>query len=166
MEVNLSARQIADARIVDTVEKVLSRTGLPAGHLTLEITESALMQDAGTALGVLQALKQVGVQLAIDDFGTGYSSLSYLQQFPVDMLKIDRFFIERLGVGPQSEQIVSSVIDLAHALGLKVVAEGVETVDQLEVLRSLGCDLAQGFLFSVPKPAEEIAASFPMPMSA
>ena len=108
----------------------------------------------------------IGVQLAIDDFGTGYSSLSYLQQFPVDILKVDRFFIEQLGIGPDSEQIVSSVIDLAHALGLKVVAEGVETVNQLEILRSLGCDLAQGFLFSVPKPADEIAASFPLPMSA
>ncbi|MGH9080514.1 MAG: putative bifunctional diguanylate cyclase/phosphodiesterase [Acidimicrobiales bacterium] len=166
MEVNLSARQVGDARIVATVEEVLSRTGLPAEHLTLEITESALMQDAGSALAVLRALKQIGVQLAIDDFGTGYSSLSYLQQFPVDILKVDRSFIEQLGINPQSEKIVSSVIDLAHALGLEVVAEGVETVEQLDILRSLRCDLAQGFLFSVPRPANEIAASFPMPISA
>jgi EAL domain-containing protein (putative c-di-GMP-specific phosphodiesterase class I) len=166
MEVNLSARQVADARIVATVEDVLSRTGLPAERLTLEITESALMHDAGSALEVLRALKQVGVQLAIDDFGTGYSSLSYLQQFPVDILKVDRSFIEQLGVRTESEEIVSSVIGLAHALGLKVVAEGVETVGQLEILRSLQCDLAQGFLFSVPRPASEIAASFPMPLSA
>lgn len=166
MEVNLSARQVADIRIVGTVEEVLARTGLPAERLTLEITESALMLDADTALEVLRALKQVGVQLAIDDFGTGYSSLSYLQQFPFDMLKIDRSFVDQLGTRPASEQIVSSVIGLAHALGLKVVAEGVETVHQLEILRSLGCDLAQGFLFSVPRPAEEIAASFPLPISA
>jgi EAL domain-containing protein (putative c-di-GMP-specific phosphodiesterase class I) len=124
------------------------------------------MHDAGSALEVLRALKQVGVQLAIDDFGTGYSSLSYLQQFPVDILKVDRSFIEQLGVRTESEEIVSSVIGLAHALGLKVVAEGVETVGQLEILRSLQCDLAQGFLFSVPRPASEIAASFPMPLSA
>ncbi len=163
---NLSARQVADARIVATVEEVLSRTGLPAEHLTLEITESALMRDAGTALEVLRALKQVGVQLAIDDFGTGYSSLSYLQQFPVDILKVDRSFVEQLGVRHESEAIVSSVIGLAHALGLQVVAEGVETVRQLDVLRSLNCDLAQGFLFSVPLPASEISASFPLPISA
>lgn len=166
MEVNLSARQVADARIVRTVEEVLARTGLPAERLTLEITESALMQDAGAALEVLRALKQVGVQLAIDDFGTGYSSLSYLQQFPVDILKVDRSFIEQLGVRTESELIVSSVIGLAHALGLKVVAEGVETVRQLEILRSLGCDLAQGFLFSAPRPAEELAASFPLQLIA
>jgi diguanylate cyclase (GGDEF)-like protein/PAS domain S-box-containing protein len=166
MEVNLSARQVADARIVATVEEVLSRTGLPAERLTLELTESALMHDAGSALDVLRALKRVGVQLAIDDFGTGYSSLSYLQQFPVDILKVDRSFIEQLGMRRESEQIVSSVIGLAHGLGLEVVAEGVETVPQLEILRSLGCDLAQGFLFSVPKPADQIAATFPLPMSA
>jgi diguanylate cyclase (GGDEF)-like protein/PAS domain S-box-containing protein len=166
MEVNLSARQVADKRIVATVEEVLSRTGLPAERLTLEITESALMDDAGSSLEVLRALKQVGVQLAIDDFGTGYSSLSYLQQFPVDMLKVDRSFIEQLGVRSESEEIVSAIIGLAHALGLKVVAEGVETVGQLEILRSLRCDLAQGFLFSVPRPASEIATSFPLPISA
>jgi diguanylate cyclase (GGDEF)-like protein/PAS domain S-box-containing protein len=166
MEVNLSARQIADTRIVATVEQVLSRTGLPPDHLTLEITESALMQDSRSSLEVLRALKRVGVQLAIDDFGTGYSSLSYLQRFPVDILKVDCSFIEQLGVRPQSEEIVSSVISLAHALGLEVVAEGVETVQQLEILRSLGCDLAQGYLFSVPRPASEIADSFPLPMSA
>ncbi len=166
IEVNLSARQVADARIVTTVEEVLSRTGLPARHLTLEITESALMRDTDTALEVLRALKQIGVQLAIDDFGTGYSSLSYLQQFPVDILKVDRSFVEQLGVRHESEAIVSSVIGLAHALGLKVVAEGVETVRQLDVLRSLQCDLAQGYLFSAPLPASEISASFPLPISA
>jgi EAL domain-containing protein (putative c-di-GMP-specific phosphodiesterase class I) len=166
IEVNLSARQVADARIVATVEDVLSRTGLPPEHLTLEITESALMDDAGSALEVLRALKQTGVQLAIDDFGTGYSSLSYLLQFPVDILKVDRSFVERLGQSRESEAIVSSVIGLAHALGLRVVAEGVETVRQLDVLRSLRCDLAQGFLFSEPLPASEITPSFPVAISA
>jgi diguanylate cyclase (GGDEF)-like protein/PAS domain S-box-containing protein len=166
IEVNLSARQVADARIVATVEDVLSRTGLPPRHLTLEITESALMDDAGSALEVLRALKQTGVQLAIDDFGTGYSSLSYLLQFPVDILKVDRSFVEQLGESRESEAIVSSVIGLAHALGLRVVAEGVETVRQLEVLQSLQCDLAQGFLFSEPLPASEITTSFPVAISA
>ncbi|MGA8724114.1 MAG: EAL domain-containing protein [Acidimicrobiales bacterium] len=158
MEVNLSARQIDDPRIVRTVEQILLRTGLPPEHLTLEITESALMRDAAGALVVLRALKDVGVSLAIDDFGTGYSSLSYLSRFPLDIVKVDRLFVEELGVSPEDEEIVSAVIKLAHALGLKVVAEGVETTAQLDVLRRLGCDLAQGFLFSEAMPATAIAA--------
>jgi diguanylate cyclase (GGDEF)-like protein/PAS domain S-box-containing protein len=166
IEVNLSARQIDDARIVGTVEEILTRTGLPAEHLTLEITESALMTDASAALDVLSALKELGVLLAIDDFGTGYSSLSYLQRFPLDILKIDRSFVEELGVSSEGETIVAAVIRLAHALGLKVVAEGVETSSQLEILRSLQCDLAQGYLFSRPLPAAEIMASFGLPASA
>jgi diguanylate cyclase (GGDEF)-like protein/PAS domain S-box-containing protein len=166
IEVNLSARQIDDARIVGTVEEILTRTGLPAEHLTLEITESALMTDASAALDVLSALKQLGVLLAIDDFGTGYSSLSYLQRFPLDILKVDRSFVEELGVSSEGEAIVAAVIKLAHALGLQVVAEGVETTGQLEILRSLECDLAQGYLFSRPLPAAQIIGSFGLPVSA
>jgi diguanylate cyclase (GGDEF)-like protein len=156
MEVNLSARQIDDPHIVETVEAILARTGLPPEHLTLEITESALMKDAASALKVLKTLKELGVLLAIDDFGTGYSSLSYLQRFPLDILKVDRSFVEQLGVSVESEEIVSAVIRLAHALGLEVVAEGVETTEQLAALQSFDCDLAQGFLFSRPLPALEI----------
>jgi diguanylate cyclase (GGDEF)-like protein/PAS domain S-box-containing protein len=166
VEVNLSVRQIDDPRIVRTVEEILIRTGLPAEYLTLEITESALMADADAALGVMRALKDTGVLLAIDDFGTGYSSLSHLQRFPLDILKVDRSFVEALGVRPGGEEIVSAVIRLAHALGLQVVAEGVETTQQLEILRSLHCDLAQGFLFSRPVPAGEIATGFGLPVSA
>ena len=166
VEVNLSARQIDNPQIVRTVEEILSRTGLPPEHLTLEITESALMKDAGSALQVLRALKEIGVLLAIDDFGTGYSSLSYLQRFPLDVLKVDRSFVEELGVSSEGEEIVSAVIKLAHALGLKVVAEGVETTRQLEVLRSLECDYAQGFLFSRPVPAADLIAAFGLQMIA
>ncbi len=166
VEVNLSARQIDDPRIVATVEKILARTGLPPECLTLEITESALMQDAASALGVLRALKGLGVLLAIDDFGTGYSSLSYLQRFPLDILKVDRMFVETLGSNAESDEIVSAVIKLAHALGLQVVAEGVETTQQLQILQSLGCDLAQGFLFSRPLPASEVVTAFGLPISA
>ncbi len=166
MEVNLSARQIDDPRIVRTVEQILERTGLAPEHLTLEITESALMKNAASALAVLSALKELGVELAIDDFGTGYSSLTYLQRFPLDILKVDRSFVEELGVSVEGEEIVSAVINLAHALGLKVVAEGVETALQLEVLQSFECDLAQGYLFSKPLPASEIEASFGLPLSA
>jgi EAL domain-containing protein (putative c-di-GMP-specific phosphodiesterase class I) len=166
VEVNLSARQIDDPRIVATVEEILTRTGLPPEHLTLEITESALMEDAASALGVLRALKELGVLLAIDDFGTGYSSLSYLQRFPLDILKVDRMFVESLGSDADGEEIVSAVINLAHALGLQVVAEGVETTEQLQILRSLGCDLAQGFLFSKPLPAADVVTGFGLPISA
>ena len=127
VEVNLSARQIDDPRIVATIEEILSRTGLPPEHLTLEITESALMKDAAAALVILKALKEIGVLLAIDDFGTGYSSLSYLQRFPLDILKVDQMFVHELGQDGGGDEIVSAVISLAHGLGLEVVAEGVET---------------------------------------
>ncbi len=140
--------------------------GLPPEHLTLEITESALMTDAASALAVLAALKELGVELAIDDFGTGYSSLSYLQRFPLDILKVDRSFVEELGVSVRARRSSRPVINLAHALGLKVVAEGVETALQLEVLQTFECDLAQGYLFSKPLPASEIVASFGLPLSA
>ena len=156
VEVNLSARQIDHPEIVETVERILATTGLPPANLTLEITESALMRDAASALDVLRALKGIGVSLAIDDFGTGYSSLSYLQRFPLDVLKVDKSFVDELGVSAEGSEIVSAVINLAHALGLRVVAEGVETEQQLEVLQQLQCDYAQGYLFSRPVPASEL----------
>lgn len=160
VEVNLSARQIDDPQIVATIEEILSRTGLPPEYLTLEITESALMKDAAAALVVLQALKDIGVLLAIDDFGTGYSSLSYLQRFPLDILKVDQMFVHELDEDGGGYEIVSAVISLAHALGLEVVAEGVESTQQLEILRSLDCDFAQGFLFSRPVPASELLSLY------
>ncbi|MGH8986643.1 MAG: EAL domain-containing protein, partial [Acidimicrobiia bacterium] len=116
-------------------------------------TESVVMDDAVTALRTLERLKELGVRLAIDDFGTGYSSLAYLGRFPIDVLKIDRGFIAGLGANRSDHAIVASMIDLAHTLGLTVVAEGVETADQLATLAALGCDAAQGFLFSRPQPA-------------
>ena len=163
VEVNLSARQIDDAGIVDTVAGILSRTGLPPGDLILEITESALMRDAAAALVVLSALKELGVLLAIDDFGTGYSSLSYLQRFPLDIVKVDRMFVQELGTGNGGDEIVSAVVQLSHALGLRVVAEGVETEQQLDTLRTLQCDLAQGFLFSRPVPASDLGVLLGQP---
>ena len=158
VEVNLSARQIDHPDLVPTVERILNRTGLDPGRLTLEITESALMGDPIAALNVLRALKDLGVTLAIDDFGTGYSSLSYLQRFPLDILKIDKAFIDELGAGSGGVEIVAAVINLAHALGLQVIAEGVETERQLSELRRLRCDFAQGYLFSRPVSASELAA--------
>ncbi len=166
VEVNLSARQIDHPEIVETVEGILASTGLPPENLTLEITESALMKDAAAALDVLKALKGIGVSLAIDDFGTGYSSLGYLQRFPLDILKVDKSFVDELGESPEGEEIVSAVINLAHALGLKVVAEGVETERQLEVLSRLSCDYAQGYLFSRPVPASDLLKGFGLPLGA
>jgi EAL domain-containing protein (putative c-di-GMP-specific phosphodiesterase class I) len=159
VEVNLSARQIDHPELVATVESILETTGLPPENLTLEITESALMRDVVSALQVLQALKSLGVSLAIDDFGTGYSSLSYLQRFPLDTLKVDKSFVDELGLD-QGTEIVAAVINLAHALGLNVIAEGVETEPQLQALQQLGCDYAQGFLFSRPVSAKELSENF------
>ena len=166
VEVNLSARQIDHPEIVSTVARILDETGLPPANLTLEITESALMNDASSALRVLRALKELGVTLAIDDFGTGYSSLSHLQRFPLDILKIDKSFVDELGIDRGGAEIVAAVVKLAHALGLQVIAEGVETERQLDVLLDLDCDFAQGYLFSRPVPAHELVDKFPLPLGA
>jgi diguanylate cyclase (GGDEF)-like protein len=159
VEVNLSAVQVESDELVPTVESILATTGMPPEQLTLEITESALMRDADAALQVLTALKSLGVSLAVDDFGTGYSSLSYLRRFPLDLLKVDKSFVDELE-DERGRAIVAAVIELAHALGLRVVAEGVETEAQLAALAELGCDQAQGFLFAKPVPATQLAAPF------
>jgi diguanylate cyclase (GGDEF)-like protein len=153
VSVNLSGRQIAQSDLVTVVANVLTDTGLPPGHLALEITESVLMADAEYAITVLRGLKNLGVLLSIDDFGTGYSSLSYLKKFPVDILKIDRSFVDGLAVEDHDSAIVQATINLAHSLGLTTVAEGTETPEQVRALTNLGCDKAQGYLFSRPQPA-------------
>ena len=137
-----------------TVSDVLKRTGLPANRLEIEITEGVLMEDSRLAAKVLIALRQVGVTLALDDFGTGYSSLSYLHSFRFDKLKIDRSFVARLGETDEATIIVSSIVGLAHNLGLLVVAEGVETPRQAEMLRDLMCDQVQGYLLGRPMPMD------------
>jgi diguanylate cyclase (GGDEF)-like protein len=153
VSVNLSGRQIAQSDLITVVANVLSDTGLPPDRLVLEITESVLMADAEAAITVLRGLKSLGVRLSVDDFGTGYSSLSYLKKFPVDILKIDRSFIDGLGVEDDDSAIVQATINLAHSLGLTTVAEGTETPAQVRALTDLGCDKAQGYLFSRPLPA-------------
>ncbi len=154
--VNISASQLAEPSLVDTVQRSLDESGLAPARLCLEITESVLMDDVPGSIKMLAALKALGIRLAIDDFGTGYSSLSYLRRFPVDVVKIDRSFVIGIGEDPAADAIVAAVINLSHALGLLVVAEGVENEDQLVAVRALGCDRAQGFYWSPPVPAEEL----------
>jgi diguanylate cyclase (GGDEF)-like protein/PAS domain S-box-containing protein len=156
VHVNLSARQLSASNIPDLVEGVLTRTGFSPNKLCLEITESVLMEDAASVIDTLYALKALGVTLAIDDFGTGYSSLSYLRKFPVDVIKVDQSFVDGLGPDPEDSAVVAAIIGLAHTLDLEAIAEGVETAEQLERLRELGCHNAQGFLFAEPQPADEI----------
>jgi diguanylate cyclase (GGDEF)-like protein/PAS domain S-box-containing protein len=159
MSVNLSAAQFKHPELGAGVAEVLRQSGLDPRDLILEITESMVVEDAGAALATLQELKSLGVRVAVDDFGTGYSSLSYLKLFPVDFLKIDRSFVAGLGRDPEDEGLVRASIELAHALGLQAVAEGVENEEQLERLRVLGCDLAQGFYFQKPFPHDAASKS-------
>lgn len=154
--VNLSARQLLDADIVKLVVRVLAETGLPAHMLELELTESMLVHDTERVLGTLEALKEIGVSLSIDDFGTGYSSLSYLKTFPLDYLKIDRSFVTDLPDDSNGGAIVRAIIDMAHTMGMKVIAEGVETREQLDFLLEHDCDEMQGYYFSKPLPPVEL----------
>ncbi len=156
--VNLSGRQLHAADPAALVARVLSDTGLPASRLELELTESVVMEHAGETVERLKALDALGVSLTVDDFGTGYSSLSYLKAFPISALKIDRSFVRDITDDEGDRAIAAAVISLAHSLNLHVVAEGVENTDQLDVLRELDCDLAQGYLFGRPEPAEAFVA--------
>jgi diguanylate cyclase (GGDEF)-like protein/PAS domain S-box-containing protein len=158
VSVNLSARQLNEPDLAAMVRGTLAETGFPAQRLCLEITESALMSDPRSALPILDDLKSLGVRLAVDDFGTGYSSLSYLKRLPVDALKIDRSFVEGIASDPDDEAIAQAVIALAGSLRLEVVAEGIETADQLRTLHRLGCARGQGFLFGHPAPGTALAA--------
>jgi len=152
MAVNLSTRQLKEKDFPSRVAAILQETGLPAVLLELEITESGVMERPEEAITTLQALNDMGVTLAIDDFGTGYSSLSYLKLFPIDRLKIDRSFVRDIERDPDDAAIARGTIALAHSLGLEVVAEGVETSAQLDMLAADGCDEVQGYFFSRPLP--------------
>ena len=154
--VNLSTRQLLDPQLTGIVEATLARHGFDPNLLTLEITETALMDNPAAALKILTALKALGVSLSIDDFGTGYASLTYLKDFPIDELKIDRSFVSGLGTHNGDSAIVSSCIQLAHAVGIKAVAEGVETDHQRATLLTMGCDLAQGYHYSRPLTPEHL----------
>ncbi|MDP8948517.1 MAG: PAS domain S-box protein [Actinomycetota bacterium] len=157
MCVNLWARQFKEPGLTESVARILDETGLEPSSLFLEVSESTAMRDVLTTSVVLERLQNLGVRTILDDFGTGYSSLSYLERFPLDYIKIDRSFVGGLGEYPGAQVLVSAIISLAHALGLEVVAEGVETEEHFERLRGMGCDLAQGYLFSQPLIAKEAA---------
>jgi EAL domain-containing protein (putative c-di-GMP-specific phosphodiesterase class I) len=153
--VNVSGRQF-ESDLVETVRRVLASTGANAANLCLEVTESVVMRDVEPAVTTLRALKALGVKLSIDDFGTGFSSLTYLKQFPLNDLKIDKSFVDGLGHQFEDEAIVAAITGMAHALGLEVVAEGVETHAQVTILRALGCDTVQGYYFGAPSVADAI----------
>jgi len=154
--VNLSPLQIRDRKLVDLVAEVLRESGVAPSRVMLEVTEGVLIEDPQDTLERLEALRALGVSIALDDFGTGYSSLSYLQKFPFSQLKIDRAFVGSLGSTGNAGAIIQSIVTLGHALGMRVLAEGVETDEQRVLLRLAGCDEMQGFLFAKPRPAEAI----------
>jgi EAL domain-containing protein (putative c-di-GMP-specific phosphodiesterase class I) len=161
--VNLSARQFSREGLADHVESLLMQSGTSSRQLGLEMTESSLIPNMGTAIEVLEGLRALGISISMDDFGTGYSSLSYLHSFPIDVLKIDRSFVGRMTEGEQPLQIVRTIIELARVLEIDVVAEGIESVEQYHLLCALGCRFGQGYLFAKPLPAEQVSALLRLP---
>ena len=160
MAVNLSVRQFVASDLPELVQRVLKETGLPAGVLELEVTESLALESVASTLGTLNACKALGVKLAMDDFGTGYSSLSYLKRYPLDCLKIDQAFVRNITQDVGDAAITRAIVAMAHSFGMSVIAEGVETMEQLEFLRTLGCEEFQGYLFSKPVPADQAVMCF------
>ena len=156
VSVNLSTRQLSDPRLLVTVQDSLTNARLHAGRLTLEITESTIMDDVADATRVLKQLRSLGVKIAMDDFGTGYSSLSLLSEIPIDRLKIDRSFVTGMADRPESSRMIRAILGLAGELGLDTVVEGVEELEQHQRLRELGCQACQGFYFAKPQPAAQL----------
>jgi EAL domain-containing protein (putative c-di-GMP-specific phosphodiesterase class I) len=158
MSVNVSARQLYDPAFVGDVREAIAHAGVDAGRIVLELTESVMLDRPELALERFTALKQLGVTLAIDDFGTGYSALSYLQRFPIDVLKIDKSFVDGLGHGGRQGSLARTIVALGRALAMRTVAEGVEDAAQHAALREVGCALGQGFLFARPLAPELVEA--------
>jgi EAL domain-containing protein (putative c-di-GMP-specific phosphodiesterase class I) len=156
MSVNVSARQLIEADFAATVDDILARTGMPPGQLALELTERILIDDNPAVLNTIAILRERGVSLSLDDFGTGYSSLSYLTRFPLHTVKLDRSFVRDIGSNPQSLHLATAVIAMCRSLGLALVAEGVETAAQADLLRQRGCRYLQGYHFGRPVSADEI----------
>jgi diguanylate cyclase (GGDEF)-like protein len=154
ISVNLSGRQFSQPNLVEQIAEILKTTGLDKKSLKLEITESMVMDDVENTIILLHQLKELGLQLSIDDFGTGFSSFSYLHRFPMDALKVDRSFVSNMSHSQKNREIVSTIIMLAHQLGMEVVAEGIETEIEMKTLQNLACEYGQGYFFSKPVPAE------------
>ena len=160
---NLSPRELAQPDVVETISRCLTDNGVAPHRLCIEITETAVLDDVDATIATLESLRDIGVRLAIDDFGTGYSSLSHLRRLPVDIVKIDKSFIAELGADGANLTIVAGIVGLARGLGLEVIAEGIETRRQLDVLHELGCTLGQGYLFSAPVALDDLLGiTFPM----
>ena len=158
--VNLSPRQLSDARLIEDVDAILKDTGMDPAHLQLEVTESAAMDNPERTFGILDALRQRGLHVYIDDFGTGYSNLGQLKRMPIDALKIDKSFVDDVLSNNDDAEIVNAIIRLAHSLSLRVVAEGVEQIDQITFLRQNGCDEIQGYIVSKPLTPSKVSALF------
>ena len=158
--VNVSAMQFRNETFLDDLRAILSETGLDPRYLELELTEGALMKQAELTASILSTLRESGVRVAVDDFGTGYSSLSYLRKFPLDVLKIDQSFIRQLSTTPDETAIVSAIINIGRSLNLRLIAEGIETSEQLAFLQASQCDEGQGYLFGRPMPSCEFVKLF------
>jgi EAL domain-containing protein (putative c-di-GMP-specific phosphodiesterase class I) len=158
VSVNISVAQFRNPQLVDVVERALRTSGLAPGRLSLEITETLLMQNTQAMLAILSRLRALGVRISMDDFGTGYSSLGYLRSFPFDKIKIDQCFVRGISTSPGSLAILRSVAYLGEALGMSVIAEGVETDEQFAWIKAEGCTEGQGFLFGRPSPASAVPA--------
>jgi EAL domain-containing protein (putative c-di-GMP-specific phosphodiesterase class I) len=153
--INLSATQFREPGLALKLQSLFEKTGLNPGLFQMEVTESEIMRNPKISAETMRKMRDMGMKVAVDDFGTGYSSLSYLKELPVDVIKIDKSFVSDINFNPGSLAIVRAIIEIAHALDMKLLAEGIETVDQKNCLRDLGCDLAQGFLFHKPLPVEQ-----------
>jgi EAL domain-containing protein (putative c-di-GMP-specific phosphodiesterase class I) len=149
---------VVDDTVLGDIRTALAVSGLAPEALVVEVTETTLIQDLDRARSALTALKRLGIRIAVDDFGTGYSSLAYLSNFPIDLIKVDKSFIDRVAYNTEGETMVRAVVDLAHTLGLLAIAEGVEQADQAVALEHIGCRFAQGYVFAKPMPANEMAA--------
>lgn len=156
LSINVSVRHLMKSSFLDEIQELIDTTGIPAGHLEIEITESIMIESIDKAMNCIESVRDMGIQIAIDDFGTGYSSLSYLNSFPANLLKIDKSFIDKLNTGDNAKQYVAAIISLGHIMGFHVISEGVEEQDQLDTLREIGCDYIQGYIWGRPMPPEEV----------
>ena len=155
LSVNVSVRHLMKNDFMDELRNILKESGVPANKLEIEITESIMIDSVDKALQCISEIKDMGIQIAIDDFGTGYSSLSYLNNFPANLLKVDKSFIDKMNTSNSSKQYVSAIISIGHIMGFDVISEGVEEPEQIETLKEIGCDFIQGFIWGRPLPQEE-----------